>query len=180
MAKFLYSVSMSLDGFIAGPGGDMSWLTEHLGPNPLIGELIGDVGALLVGANTYGGDDPNKDNEGAGKAFGGGWDGPQYVVTHHPPDHSEPNLFFVPDVPTGLRKAEDAANDKVVNILGADIARQVLETGRLDEVLAIVVPVLLGEGTPLFHRPGGPAVQLERIHHSATPQANNLWFKVLS
>jgi hypothetical protein len=34
MGEVLYSATMSLDGFIAGPGGDMSWLTEYLGPNP--------------------------------------------------------------------------------------------------------------------------------------------------
>jgi hypothetical protein len=41
MGKMLYSVTMSLDGFIAGPGGDMSWLTDYLGPNPAVDELIG-------------------------------------------------------------------------------------------------------------------------------------------
>ena len=46
MAKMLWSFTMSLDGFIAGPGGDMSWLTEHLGPNPTVDELIGEIGAL--------------------------------------------------------------------------------------------------------------------------------------
>ena len=50
MAKLLYSATMSLDGFIAGPGGDMSWLTEYLGPNPLLDELITRIGAVLAGA----------------------------------------------------------------------------------------------------------------------------------
>jgi dihydrofolate reductase len=179
MAKILYSVSMSLDGYIAGAGGDMAWLTAHLGPNPLVDDVIGDIGALLVGATTYRGDDPHKDDENAGKAFGGGWDGPQYVVTHHPSADSS-GVFFVPDVLTGLAAAEAAAGDGYVNVLGADIARQCLEAGRLDEVLTIVVPVLLGDGTPLFHHPGGRTVQLERLHHSAVPHATNLWFKVLS
>jgi riboflavin biosynthesis pyrimidine reductase len=58
MGKVLYSVTMSLDGFIAGPGGDMSWLTEHLGPNPMVDEVIGKIGALLVGNRTFRGDDP--------------------------------------------------------------------------------------------------------------------------
>lgn len=44
MAKLLYSVTMSVDGFIAGPGGDMSWLAEYLGPNPAVDDLIGDIG----------------------------------------------------------------------------------------------------------------------------------------
>lgn len=53
MAKMLYSVTMSVDGFIVGPGGDMSWLTPHLGPNPMVDELIGNIGALLVGNRTF-------------------------------------------------------------------------------------------------------------------------------
>jgi dihydrofolate reductase len=44
MAMFLYSAAMSLDGFIAGPGGDMTWLTNDLGPNPLVAVLITQVG----------------------------------------------------------------------------------------------------------------------------------------
>jgi hypothetical protein len=43
----LYSAAMALDGFIARPGGDMSWLTEYLGPNPTVRAVIGEIGALL-------------------------------------------------------------------------------------------------------------------------------------
>lgn len=53
MAKLLYSVTMSLDGFIAGPSGDMSWLTSYLGPDPYVDGLIDHIGALLVGGRTY-------------------------------------------------------------------------------------------------------------------------------
>lgn len=60
VAKLLYSATMSLDGFIAGPGGDMSWLTEYLGRNPTVDELIGEIGALLVGNRTFRSDDPYK------------------------------------------------------------------------------------------------------------------------
>ena len=73
MGKVLYSVSMSLDGFIAGPGGDMSWLTGYLGPNPTVDELIGKIGALLVGNRTFRGDDPHRGTDEEGKPFGGGW-----------------------------------------------------------------------------------------------------------
>jgi hypothetical protein len=44
MGKVLYSVTMSFDGFIAGPAGDMSWMTEHLGPNPTVDDVIGKIG----------------------------------------------------------------------------------------------------------------------------------------
>jgi riboflavin biosynthesis pyrimidine reductase len=70
MAKMLYSATMSLDGFIAGAGGDMSWLTEYLGPNPTVDELIDEIGALLVGHRTFDGDDPNKGTPKEGP-FGG-------------------------------------------------------------------------------------------------------------
>jgi len=50
MAKLIYSAAMSLDGFIAGPGGDMSWLTEHVGgENAAAERLLANLGALLVG-----------------------------------------------------------------------------------------------------------------------------------
>jgi hypothetical protein len=77
MAKFLYSAATSVDGFIAGPGGDMGWLTDFLGPNPVVAELVPRVGALLVGRRTYGGDDPYKGTPAEGEAFGGVWHGPQ-------------------------------------------------------------------------------------------------------
>ena len=48
MAKLLYSVGMSLDGFIAGPGGDMSWLADRIGPNPAVDRLVDETGAHLV------------------------------------------------------------------------------------------------------------------------------------
>ena len=51
---------MALDGFIAGVGGDMSWLTDHLVPSgPESGDLVAGIGALLIGRRTFAGDDPN-------------------------------------------------------------------------------------------------------------------------
>ena len=83
-SKLLYSATMSLDGYIAGVGGDMSWLTEHLqDPNPEADALLTEIGALLVGNNTYGGDDPNAGTDEEG-AFGGRWSGPSIVLTHDP------------------------------------------------------------------------------------------------
>lgn len=76
MAKLQYQCTMSLDGFIAGPGGDMSWLADHLGPDPAADELMAGTGALLVGNRTFRGDDPYKDTENEGEPYGGGWNGP--------------------------------------------------------------------------------------------------------
>ncbi|HEY0620582.1 MAG TPA: dihydrofolate reductase family protein [Kribbella sp.] len=178
MAKVLYSATMSLDGFIAGPGGDMSWMTEYLGPNPEVDELITRIGSLLVGRRTFGGDDPHKGDEGEGKPFGGGWEGPQFVVTHHPPQETIPGVTFVDDFDSALARAKEAAGDKYVNVLGADIARQCLEAGQLDEVLVLIAPLLLGDGVRLFDHPGGRNVKLERLSVNQVPLATSLWYKV--
>jgi dihydrofolate reductase len=179
MGKVLYSVTMSLDGFIAGPGGDMSWLTEHIGPNPTVDALIGDIGALLVGNRTFRGDDPHRDTDREGKPFGGGWDGPQFVLTHHAPHTPVPGVTFVGDLDSGVAAARAAAGDKYVNVLGASIARQCVEVGVLDEIFVCVAPVLLGDGVRLFDHPGGTNVKLERIGLTHAPLATNIWLRVV-
>jgi dihydrofolate reductase len=178
MAKFLYSAAMSLDGFISGPGGDMSWMVDYLGPNPVVDQLIEQTGALLVGNRTFGGDDPHKGKPGEGKAFGGGWDGPQFVLTHRPPAEQVSGVMFVGDIETAIVASREAAGDKYANILGASVAAQCLDAGVLDEVLVSVLPVLLGDGTRLFERPGGKTVRLAPISVTHTPQVTNLWFRV--
>ncbi len=178
MAKVLYSVTMSLDGFIAGPGGDMSWLTPYLGPNPTADALAARTGALLVGNRTYGGDDPNRGTDREG-AMSGAWHGPQFVLTHEPPDAVPPDVTFVTDLAGGITAAKAAAGDRYVNILGADVARQALAAGLVDEVLTFVAPTLLGDGTRLFHQPGSPPVRLERLTQREHPLAAELWYRVV-
>lgn len=175
MSKLLYSVSASLDGFIAGAGGDMSWLTDYLGPNPTVDDLIGQIGALVVGNRTFGGDDPHRGRPSEGKAFGGGWDGPQFVLTHNVPETPVPGVTFVGDLASGVAAAKKAAGDTYVNILGADIARQCLAAEVLDEVLVFIAPVLLGDGVRLFDHPRGTNVKLERLSASQAPLATTLW-----
>lgn len=180
MAKLLYSASMSLDGFIAGPGGDMSWLTAHLGPNPIADKLITQIGALLIGNRTYGGDDPNRGTDSEGP-FGGRWAGPQFVLSHRAPQATAPGVTFVDDLSTAVAAAKAAAGEKeYVNILGASVARQCLKAGLLDEVLVFVVPALLGDGVRLFDQPGGTEVKLEQLSVSQLPHTTGLWLRVLT
>jgi dihydrofolate reductase len=163
MAKLIYSAAMSLDGFIAGPGGDMSWLAEHLGgENDAAERLLARVGALLVGNNTFGGDDPNRGTDSEG-AFGGRYHGPVVVLTHRPPADPPAGVTFCTDLASAVAEATAAAGDKYVNILGANVAKQCLEVGLLDEVLVFVAPVLLGDGVPLFRSPGGTTVRLTPV-----------------
>jgi dihydrofolate reductase len=178
MAKMLYSATMSLDGFIAGAGGDMHWLLDHLGPNDTATEIVPQIGALLVGRRTFDGDDPHKGTESEG-AFGGAWHGPQIVLTHHAPETPVPDTTFVDDLGAAVDKAKAAAGDKYVNVLGADVARQCLEAGLLDEMLIFIAPVLLGDGTRLYEHPGGSDIKLERMSFTSAPKAANLWFRVV-
>jgi dihydrofolate reductase len=179
MARTLCAVTMSLDGFIAGPAGDMSWLTPYIGPNPEVDELIGRIGALLVGNRTFGGDDPHRGTEKEGKPFGGGWEGPQFVLTHKVPAVPAPGVTFVADLDAGLAAAKAAAGDKYVNVMGASVARQCLKAGQLDEVLTLIAPVLLGDGVRLFDLPGGTQIGLERIKTAEAPLATALWYRVV-
>lgn len=178
MSKLLYSATMSLDGFIAGVDGDMSWLTEHLvTSDPGIDDLMEGIGALLIGRRTFSGDDPNRGTDAEG-AFGGRWHGPSIVLTHSPPaGASDPDVTFAGDLDAAVRLARDAAGGRYVNVLGASVARQCLEAGVLDEILVLIAPVLLGDGIRLFEYAGGTRVRLEPID----PQRRgptSLWFRV--
>jgi dihydrofolate reductase len=175
MATFVYSVTMSLDGFIAGTDGDMSWMVPYLGPDPAMDAFIAEVGAVLVGGGTLRGRDPYEGTDGEGEVFGGGWEGPQIALTSRPVD----GVTCTPDIDEAIGLAREAADDRVVNVLGATLARSLLERGVLDEVLASIAPVLLGDGTRLFHHPGGTHVRLEPIGVAHVPSATSLRYRVL-
>jgi dihydrofolate reductase len=178
IAKTLYSCTMSLDGYIAGPGGDMQWLTRHLGPNPVAEDIVSKIGSLLVGRRTHDGDDPNRGTEKEG-AFGGQWHGPVVVLTHRPPPAQpadDPDLTFMTELEPAVAAAREAAGDKYVNVLGAEVARGCLEAGLLDEILVLVAPVLLGDVTRLFDWPGGHSVDL--VERQVTG-VTNLWYDVV-
>jgi dihydrofolate reductase len=177
MAKVMYSAAMSLDGFISGPGGDMSWMRPYAGPNPEVDSLLPHIGALLIGNTTFHGDDPNKGTETEG-AYGGTWEGPSFVLSHDTAQSVE-GATVVGDLESALAAARTAAGDEYVSVLGADVARQCLEIGQLDEILVLVLPVLLGDGTRLFDVAGGRSVALEQISITPLEIGVNIWLRVL-
>ena len=125
MGQVLWHVTMSLDGFIAGPGDDMSWLADHLGPNPTAEEVLAQIGALLIGDRTY---QLAKTEE--GRPYGGAWTGPQFVLSHHPPKDPPAGFTFLSgDIEEAVATAKAAAGDKYVVVLGADTARSCLNAG---------------------------------------------------
>jgi dihydrofolate reductase len=109
-------------------------------------ELTERTGALVVGrrlfdmTNGWGGRHP--------------MDVPVVVVTHHVPEGWEregDSFVFVTDgIEAAIARAKALAGDKEVGVNGGTIATQVLEAGLLDEVHVDLVPVLLGDGIPLF------------------------------
>jgi dihydrofolate reductase len=175
----LWHTFMSLDGFIAGPDDDMRWAFDvDLGPDETIDEVVRATGALLVGRRTQ----AVEDREQPG-FYGGAYRGPFFVLRHDPP--AEPPVvkgvtgqFLDVGIEEAVAVAEQAAAGRNVGVLGANVARQCLEAGLLDEILVHVGPVLLGDGVRLFDRPGGKPVKLEPISVRKTGQSTALRFSV--
>lgn len=177
----LWHVTMSLDGFIAGPGDTMDWIFKYPGPNAEVDDVIRTTGAVLVGRRSYEvGRDENAHLE-TQKPYGGAWTGPQFVLTHHPPDTSEdPTITFLTgDIVEAVNRVLRAAAGKNIVIIGASIARQCIEEGIIDEILVHIAPILLGDGVPFFRRQGSAKTELEMISVTQSGQITNLRFRVV-
>jgi hypothetical protein len=97
--------------------------------------------------------------------FGGAWSGPVLVLTHHPEwIASDATVEAVLELKTALARAEELAGRRAVGIFGANVGRQVLALGRLDEIIVQIVPVVLEDGERLFGEAPAPRVNLERTH----------------
>src|SRR2546427_3423769 len=177
MAKVLWHVTMSLDGFIAGPRDSMDWMLGFGEENDEVDELIKRIGAVLSGRRTYDVGAVQERPE-FRRPYGGAFSGPVFVLTHKPP-HDPGVTFLSGDIRTAVQTAAEAAGDKYVVIFGADIARQSIEAGVVGEGMVHVVPVLLGDGGRLFSKSGGDAIHLELAHESRNGQVINLRFSVV-
>ncbi|MFD5129776.1 dihydrofolate reductase family protein [Streptomyces olindensis] len=157
--KVLWHFSMSLDGFVAGPHHTMDWMTGATFRPGLVEEYAGTTGAVLGGRTGW---DAYPD---PGGIYGGAWQGPVFVLTHHPEDaHPTPGVTFLNcDVAEALRIALEAADGKNVEVFSPTIGRQLLERGLIDEIDLHIVPVLLGDGIRLFDNAGGAPVRLELL-----------------
>jgi len=168
MGKVLWQTMMSLDGFIAGPNDDMQWVFGvEGGPSRTIEQVLRSTGALLVGRRTQ--DVEDRLQRGF---YGGAFRGPFFVLRHDPP--SEPPVvkgitgrFIDVNIEEAVRLAKASAGDGGVLVLGANVARQCLEAGLLDEIIVHVAPVLVGDGVRLFARAGGAAVKLTPVSSAA-------------
>ncbi len=177
MAILVWHVTMSLDGFIAGPDDSMQWAFDAFDSDGSI-ETGQDTGAIVGGRRWY--DVAMARYDGVAGIYGGAWEGPVFVLTHRPPDPSaDPTVTFLSDgLEAALEIGRRAAGDLDVEIFGADVARQCLAAGYLDEIAVHIAPVMLGDGVRLYDVPGAAPVHLRRTELSHTGQVVNLRFFV--
>lgn len=157
--KVLWHFTMSLDGFVAGPDHDMSWLTGFSFPTGLVDQYIRTTGAVLAGRSGF------DSAIGDARPYGGRWQGPIFVLTHHPEDATKADGVTVLSCPVedALRIALNAAGGKNVEIFSPTIGRQLLEKGLIDEIDLHIAPILLGQGIRLYGNDGDEPFRLRRL-----------------
>ncbi|MFE1325134.1 dihydrofolate reductase family protein [Streptomyces sp. NPDC058735] len=157
--KVLWHFSMSPDGFVAGPNHAMDRVTAATDHPGLVEAYTETTGAVLGGRTGW---DAFPD---PGTIYGGAWQGPLFVLTHHPEDaHPTPGVTFLNcDVAEAVRIALKAAGRKNVEVFSPTIGRQLLEHGLHDVpvLLGDGIRLFLGDGIRLFDDPGGLPVPLE-------------------
>jgi dihydrofolate reductase len=177
--KILWHVTMSLDGFIAGPDDAMDWAFEYGEASPLADEVMKSTGAIVAGRRWY--ELARRRWSGSKGIYGGAWTGPVFVLTHDPPDASDdPAISFLSDgIERAVATARAAAEGGNVVIFGADLFRQCLEAGLLDEIVIHLAPVLLGDGVRFYGAAGAGRVNLERTAVAESGQLTDLRFRVV-
>lgn len=169
MSKIIAAITMSVDGYITGPndgpgkglgeGGERlhywvfggPWTYEDEPHGQPAGEdagyldaMMARVGAIIIGRGMY----EAAEHWGDKNPFGV----PVFVVTHRPEEQPGTGEFsFVGSLEDAVDRAKEAAGDKDVSIGGgADVIRQGLDAGIVDELGIIIAPVVLGGGKHLF------------------------------
>jgi dihydrofolate reductase len=186
MGNVVIDMSMSLDGYIAAPndtpgqglGEDGMRLHNWMFDDPSVfervyGNLIEETGAVIMGRRTYDNSIPEWGGRGPMD------DVPCFVITHNPPASAHPIFTFVTDgVESALAKAREAAGDRRIGLMGANIDQQFLAAGLVDEIRIHLIDVLLGGGRRLFdHLP--KRIELERTGLSETGGVTHLEYRVV-
>ena len=186
MGNVVIDMSMSLDGYIAAPndtpeqglGEDGMRLHNWMFDDPSVfervfGDLTQNTGAVIMGRRSYDNSIAAWGNEGPlGEV-------PCFVVTHRPLTDAPPMFTVVPDgIESALAQAQEAAGDKRIGLMGANLDQQFLAAGLVDEIRIHVVDVLLGGGRRLFDVLP-QRVELERTGLTETGGVTSLEYRVV-
>ena len=200
MGKVTAGITTSVDGYVVGPddgpgaglgvggerlhnwvfGGPWSYADDAAGKT--LGEPTGEdkawldqaiarLGAVVGGRWTY---------EAAGHwGDQNPWGLPFFIVTHRVDEQPEGDAFvFVDGVEEAVARAKEAAGDKDVNVMGgADVIRQALAAGLVEELSIIVAPLILGGGKRLFEG-FTQDVELEHLGVRQSPFATFIDYRV--
>ncbi len=193
MSKVVLDMSLSVDGFVAGPddtlgrglgadgevlhgwlaegGDDRTSLRPADGPGALVIDEVLRTGAVLVGRRTF--------------ELAGGWGGDHhdgvaiFVLTRNPPDEPPPgSATYVTDVEQAVARAKEAAGDRDILLHGASAAQALLRAGLVDELQLHLVPVLLGQGRRLFDDLPPDHIELELVRELEGPGVLHLRYRV--
>lgn len=200
MSKVTCGITMSLDGFVAGPNqrldsplGDIDedilhgWMFDDTdqpeGKAAMLDYLV-DAGAFIMGSNMFVPKEKYDDPE-----WKGWWgDNPPYrapvFVLSEKPRESIPmeggtTFYFVTEgIEVALERAKAVAGDRKVHIAGgANTVNQYLAAGVIDELWLHIAPATIGSGARLFE--GVPSLKLEPVEMSGTERATHIKYKVL-
>ncbi|MEU6535309.1 dihydrofolate reductase family protein [Streptomyces sp. NPDC047000] len=168
MGKIVLVMSVSLDGYVEGPGRDISWHRVDEELHQHMNDLLRPMGAFLNGRVTHelmtsfwptADADPEASPTMA--EYAGIWrEKPKYVYSRTLPEGpAEWNTTVVREVvPEEVRALADRPGEGDIALAGADLITSFLRHDLIDEFRVYVHPVLIGAGTPLFPRPGTPAL----------------------
>jgi dihydrofolate reductase len=184
MGIVIAAATMSLDGYIAGPNDAMDWVFEYATGDAFLDEMdeeiIRSTGAVLSGRGGYDVGRRAERSETSG-LYGGLWTGPEFVLTHHPPDDEDrpQYTFLCGDITQAVATARAAGGGKNLLVLGANVVQQCLTAGLVDEIHLHVAPVLLSAGTRLFPDGLEYLIRLEPLDVSRPGAFTNLRYRVL-
>ena len=146
--KVIAHLAASADGFIAGPGGDLDWLTSRPAPKGFYGmnAFMKTIDTMLLGRKTFE----------ASLRLGAKFDSTSrtIVFSHHPPPSNAPPRVEFASGAIGpfVSRLRDEAGKDIWLMGGGELIASFLDEQALDEIVVSVVPVFIGDGIPLIAR----------------------------